>query len=302
MVALIYFIIYLSNIICIICLNSHNDSFINGILKRFIPNNKYQKILTNYNINIQIIENKNITNEFLINTTYKTKDFFFEFYYTGKFFYLNDNNLDLLSEEKNYKNQFILLIKSNNTLNNYISNNISLIKYLTKVIIVPKKAIPNFDIIARYCLKELYIYLIELDGNIFSQIINKYNNTYNNSKYYVKVLSKKYEVFPYIKLNTLLLIISLILFAFSFIYKYTLKKYEINLKERQINFFKDLQYYINEKFIILFFLYVELNIFYSYEGFIMDNSSFLRILTIFFMIINKAKIINFIINVFMVKE
>jgi len=170
MVTLFYFSIYISNIIGLVCINAQNNLFISRIFQLFIPHNKYEKILKKYNINIQIIENKNIINEFLINTSYIEKDV--EFYYKGKFFYLNDHNLDLLSDKKN-KNQ-ILLIKSNNIFNNYISNNSSLIKYLTKVIIVPKNSIPNLNIMSNYCLFHLNIYLLELDENIFNQIINKY--------------------------------------------------------------------------------------------------------------------------------
>ena len=296
MVTLFYFSIYISNIIGLVCINAQNNLFISRIFQLFIPHNKYEKILKKYNINIQIIENKNIINEFLINTSYIEKDV--EFYYKGKFFYLNDHNLDLLSDKKN-KNQ-ILLIKSNNIFNNYISNNSSLIKYLTKVIIVPKNAIPNINIMSNYCLFHLNIYLLELDENIFNQIINKYiqNDKNYNNNYYARIISKKYEIFPFKELYSILLIFSLILFAFAFIYKYTLKKFEDDLKERQIIFLKDLQYYLNEKFAILFFLYIELNIFYSYEGFIMDYSSFIRLLTIFFMIINKARITSFILDIY----
>ena len=297
MVTLFYFFIYISNIIGLNCINSQNNFFISRIFQLLIPHNKYEKILKKYNINIQIIENKNITNEILINTSY-IENIPFEFFYKGKFFYLTDHNLDLLSDKN--ENQ-ILLIKSNNIFNNYISNNSSLIKYLTKVIIVPKNAIPNINIMSNYCFFQLNIYLLELDENIFNQIINNYiqnDNYYNNNNYYVKIISKKYEIFPFKELYSILLIFSLILFAFAFIYKYTLKKFEDDLKERQIIFLKDLQYYLNEKFTILFFLYIELNIFYSYEGFIMDYSSFIRLLTIFFMIINKTRITSFILDVY----
>jgi hypothetical protein len=251
MVTLFYFIIYISNIIGLNCINSQNNFFISRIFQLLIPHNKYEKILKKYNINIQIIENKNITNEILINTSY-IENIPFEFFYKGKFFYLNDHNLNLLSDKN--ENQ-ILLIKSNNTFNNYITNNSSLIRYLTKVIIVPKNAIPNINIMSNYCLFHLNIYLLELDENIFNQIINKYiqNDKNYNNNYYARIISKKYEIFPFKELYSILLIFSLILFAFAFIYKYTLKKFEDDLKERQIIFLKDLQYYLNEKFAILFF-------------------------------------------------
>ena len=295
MVTLIYFIMCLSNIIYI---NSQNELLISNFLRKIIPNDIYNKIKRNYNLNIQIIENKNITHEFLINTSYFSKDFPFEFFYTGKLFYLTDKNLDILSEEK-YDNQWIFLIGSNSTFNKYISNNRNLIKHLTKAIIVPKNSILTIDIIAKYCLYDLSIYLIEIEEKTFIQLLNNYaNNKLKEDNYYVKIISKKYEIFPYIKLYGLLITITFILFSFSLIYKYTLKKFKINLKEKQLIFIKDIQNFIDLKICILFLIFLELNLFYDIEGFILDYSSFIKILAIIFMVINKASLCSFIFSVF----
>ena len=296
MVILIYFIIYLSNIICI---NSQNILLISNFLRKIIPNDKYNKIKNKYNANIQILENKNISYEFLINTSYISKNLPFEFFYTGKLFYLTDMNLNSLSEETD-DNQWIFLIKSNSTFNKYLSNNTKLIRLLTKAIIVPKNSIPNIDIIAKYCLYDLSIYLIEIEENLFAQLLNNYayTNVNNTNNYYARIFTKKYEFFPYMKLYGLLIAITFILFSISIIYKYSLKKCKNHLKEKQIDFIKDLQSFIDVKICILFLLFLELNLFYDNEGFIMDYSSFIKILAIIFMILNKVSLCSFILSLF----
>jgi hypothetical protein len=70
MVTIIYFIIYLSNLFCIICINSTNNFFVSNIFKKIIPIEHFNKIIgKKYNLNIKIIQSKNITNEFHVNTS-----------------------------------------------------------------------------------------------------------------------------------------------------------------------------------------------------------------------------------------
>ena len=293
MIFLFFFIINISNIIFI---NSRNETFISELLRRIVPINNYQKLIRKYNINIQIIEDKNITNEFFVNTSYISDEYPFDFFYKGKFYYLNDTKIDFLSRD-NYNNNLILLIRTNSSLNNIISNNRNLIRYSTRVIIIPKNSIDNIGIIAEYCLYDLSIYLIELEENLFNQIIDKYILT-NKYNYYAQIISKKYEVFPYIGLYSIMLIISLSLLLFSFFYKYTIKKFENHLKEKQIQLFKEINGNIDTKIYINFLLFIELNIFYNEEGFIFDTTSFLKSLTIIIMIISKAALIFIILNIF----
>lgn len=281
---------YFTHLLIFICINAQNETFILPLLKIIIPVKYYQKLIKKYSLSLQIIENNNIVNEYYINITYKF-DRFFDFCYSEKFYYLNDTNFDLLPKE-NYN--LILLIDSN-LLNNKFSYNIRKIKELIKVIIIPshlsfKKDKQNF-------INEFSIILIELKENLFNELVNKYI-FHNYTNYYVKISSKKYEVFPYYFLYSLMFIIFLILLIFSLIYKYTIKKYLNDLKEVQLQFFKQLNNNIDSKIYIIFLLYIELNFFYKEEGFILDNVSFLKSLTIIFLIYNKAVLIIFVLNTF----
>lgn len=296
MVALIYFLIYLSNIICIICINTQSDFFITKIIKRFISPNNFKKIQIKYNANIQIIENKNITNEFFINTTYISNDFSFDFYYDGKFFYLNDTNIDLLST-MSYKN-WIILVESYSTYNKYVSNNRSLIKHLTKVFIIPKYSFPPLSKEARYCYEDLSIYLIEVEEDIFNQLKNKYCDKYDdNINYYATIKSKKYDIFPYLELSTINLFFSFILFVFIFIHRRLTTMFINNLKRFQINFLNDLFIQVALKLIIFNFFYAEFYVLNRKEGII--EESFLQKLFIYlFLIYNKSLTCKIILNTF----
>ena len=291
MMIFLYFITYFLNFICI---NSKNDIFISSLLKKIMPINNYQKLVNKYNINIQILQNNNIINEFFINTSYISNNFPLDFFCSGKFYYLNNNKIDLTLNDNN---KLIFLIKSYSILNNYISNNDNLIKYLTRVIIIPKNCTPNIEITAKYCFIDLSIFLIEIEEDIFNQIINKYILN-NNTNFSVKIISKKYEVFPHFQLYTIMLIIFLSLLILSYIYIYTYNKIKNNIKVVQHNFYKEINNNINIKICIIFLLFIELGFFYKIEGFIFDYISFFKSLIIIFMIINKAEFINFILNIF----
>ena len=54
MATILFFIIYLSNIICIICFNANNNFFASSILKKVLPSKNYKKLFRDYNINIQL--------------------------------------------------------------------------------------------------------------------------------------------------------------------------------------------------------------------------------------------------------
>lgn len=294
MATLIYFFIYLININEI---NTQNE-FISKLYPKIFSKNKYQKLNNKYNVNIQIIEDKQIAHEFLINTSYISKDYNFDFYYIGKFFYLNETNIDLLSDNSTNNNNWILLIKDFSIFNKYVSYNKSLIKHLTKAIIIPKNVFSTIDIFSKFCFNDLYVYLIEIEENNFNKILKSYSNKYNDDNYYAKIISKKRELFPYIELYTLIIIMSFLLLSFSLIYKYQLNKYKNVYKERQINFLKNVRSHNQSKFLILLLLLIDLNIFNSEKGFIIEKISLLRIIIIVFMLINKGGIYYFFLDVF----
>ena len=182
----LYFFILISNIYLI---NIKNEALLYNLIKKMISKEHYEKIINKYNISLKIIENGNITNEFFINTSHLLNEYNFEFLYTGIFFHLNDTNLDILLENnnKNYKENLILLIKSYNTFSNFINkNDQKIIRNLTKAIIVPKNSIENIDLIVKHCFLKLSIYLIELEEDIFNQLIYKYINNNNKNDYKIK--------------------------------------------------------------------------------------------------------------------
>ena len=295
MATLIFFIIYLININII---NSQNE-FISKLYPKIFSKNKYQKLNKKYNVNIQIIEDRQITHEFLINTSYISKDYNFDFYYIGKFFYLNETNIDFLSNNSTDNKNWILLIKDFSTFNKYVSYNKSLLKHLTKAIIIPKNVFTTLDIFAKFCFNDLYVYLIEIEENNFNQILNSYSNKFNDdNNYYVKIISKKRELFPYIELYTLIIIISFLLLSFGLIYKLQLNKYADSYKEKQLNFLKNVKYYIETKFLILLLFLIDLNIFSNEKGFVFEKISLLKIVIIVFMLINKGGFYYFFLDVF----
>ena len=289
MAALLYIIIYISNIIFISCVNAEKDFFVEPILKKFLSTSQYEKLFAEYNINIQLKTNK-IDKEFLINTSYFSNNFFFDYSYSGKLFCLNESNMNLLST-KYYRNK-VLLIRSNTTFNNYIIQNKKLIKYLTKVIIVPKDSIANINIIARYIFYELSIVLIELDEKIFNTL-EMYGE---NSK--INIISKKIDIFPFKLLYLLILTISIFLFFCSVLYRFLLKIYKRNYSVNQINFFQSVNYNISFKILILLLLYIDLNLFFYMEGIIIEYTSFIKSVLIFLMIINKAGSIVFLLKIY----
>ena len=112
----------------------------------------------------------------------------------------------------------------------YFSKYRNAIKKSTKVILVPKDSIQIIDIIAKYCLYDLSIYLIEIEENLFYQIKSNYIYTNNNSSFYGKVITKKYELFAYKKLYTILFFESFFIGIFSLFYKCKLHQFRNNLK------------------------------------------------------------------------
>jgi hypothetical protein len=286
MATILFFIIYLSNIICIICIKANNNFFASKILKKLLPNKSYKKLFRDYNINIQLTKDNKIVKEYFINTTYMTKDFLFDYSYSGKIFWLNDTNLNLLSTA--YYNSKVLLIKQNTTFNTFIKQNKPFIKYITKVIIVPNNTIANLNIIAKYCFYDLSILIIELDENIFDELENY------DQRYSINIISKKVDAFPFGFLYMLLLINAFLLFLFSYIYKILIKMYQFAYNFYQTNFYNTLHNLIDFKIFLLLLLYIELNLFYNVEGIIFEYTSFLQSLLIFFMIINEATFVSFI--------
>ena len=286
MATILFFIIYLSNIICIICIKANNNLFASKILKKLLPNKSYKKLFRDFNINIQLTKDNKIVKEYFINTTYMTKDFLFDYSYSGKIFWLNDTNLNLLSTA--YYNSKVLLIKQNTTFNTFIKQNKPFIKYITKVIIVPNNTIANLNIIAKYCFYDLSILIIELDENIFDELENY------DQRYSINIISKKVDAFPFGFLYMLLLINAFLLFLFSYIYKILIKMYQFAYNFYQTNFYNTLHNLIDFKIFLLLLLYIELNLFYNVEGIIFEYTSFLQSLLIFFMIINEATFVSFI--------
>ena len=285
MATILFFIIYLSNIICIICINTRNNFFAASIFKKFLPNAQYEKLLLSYNINIQLKRGYKIEKEYFINTTYMDKDFIFDYLYSGKIFMLNNTNINFLSRK--YYDSKIILIKENTTFGNFIKQNARIIRYLTKIIIIPKNIISDINIIAKYCFYDLSILLIELDENIFNELEN-YNRSYT-----INIISKKIDVFPFKFLFILLIIIEILLFVFSNIYKILLKLYNSTYNTNQINFYRKIHSIIDLRIFTLLLLYIEINLFFNVEGIVIEYTSFLQSLLIFFMIINEVTNISF---------
>lgn len=280
MVTILFLIVYLSNILCIICINVRNKFLATPIIKKILKNDKYEKLFIDYNINIQLINDNNIEKEFLINTPYIPNDFIFDFSYSGKPFLLNDTNLNFLSS-KNY-NSKILLMRQNKTFNSFIIQNKPFIKYLAKVIIVPKNTIASINIIAKYCLYDLSILLLELEEETFD-ILGNYNDNIS-----LKIMTKKIELFPYKFFCILMVCITSFLFIFSYVFKFLLKCYRASYTENQINFFISIYNIIDYKIFVLILLYIELNLFYNVDGMVFEYTSFLQSILIFFMIICKV--------------
>ena len=291
MVAILYFIIYLLNAICIICINAKKDFFfMSKIIEKFMTPDKYRKIFIDYNINIQLNKNNKIEREFLINTSYISDDILFDFSYSGNLFSLNESNLNLLST-KLYKNK-ILLIKENTTINDYILQKNPLIKYLSKVIIIPKNSMNNIKIIANYCFYSLSLFVIEIDEDIF-QILEKFGEDET-----INIISKKIDIFPFKLLWIFIIIILSILFALAFLYQLLMKIYKATFNRNLNSFFEVITYNIYFKILIFLILYMDLNFFYYKEGIIIEYTSFIKSILVFLMIINKVGTIIFFLRIY----
>ena len=292
MVTIVYFIIYLLNLFCIICINSRNNFFISTIFKKIIPIEHLNKIKEKYNLNIQVLQGKNIINEFHINTSLNS----FDFIYSGKIYYVNETNLDLLSSQNNRN---ILLINSNDTLEKCIKHNERIINHITKAIIIPKNIFINeSQNYSEICFNKLSIYLIEVENNIFDQLSSQYIDNNITNKYFIRILSKKYEVFPYIGLYIIITTTSMILFIFSMLYRFLIQKYENNYKLKQKNFLLNIEFFIEIKLFVLFPFLFELNTFYNKEGFNYDLDTFFKFLVNFLMIYIKSNMAYFILNTY----
>ena len=291
MVAILYFIIYLLNAICIICINAKKDFFfMSKIIEKFMTPDKYRKIFIDYNINIQLNKNNKIEREFLINTSYISDDILFDFSYSGNLFSLNESNLNLLST-KLYKNK-ILLIKENTTINDYILQKNPLIKYLSKVIIIPKNSMNNIKVIASYCFYSLSLFVIEIDEDIF-QILEKFGEDET-----INIISKKIDIFPFKLLWIFIIIILSILFALAFLYQLLMKIYKATFNRNLNSFFEVVTYNIYFKILIFLILYMDLNFFYYEEGIIIEYTSFIKSILVFLMIINKVGTIIFFLRIY----
>lgn len=291
MVAILYFIIYLLNALCIICINAKKDFFfMSKIIEKFMTPDKYRKIFIDYNINIQLNKNNKIEREFLINTSYISDDILFDFSYSGNLFSLNESNLNLLST-KLYKNK-ILLIKENTTINDYILQKNPLIKYLSKVIIIPKNSMNNIKIIANYCFYSLSLFVIEIDEDIF-QILDKFGEDET-----INIISKKIDIFPFKLLWIFIIIILSILFALAFLYQLLMKIYKATFNRNLNSFFEVVTYNIYFKILIFLILYMDLNFFYYEEGIIIEYTSFIKSILVFLMIINKVGTIIFFLRIY----
>ena len=291
MVAILYFIIYLLNAICIICINAKKEFFfMSKIIEKFMTPDKYRKIFIDYNINIQLNKNNKIEREFLINTSYISDDILFDFSYSGNLFSLNESNLNLLST-KLYKNK-ILLIKENTTINDYILQKNPLIKYLSKVIIIPKNSMNNIKIIANYCFYSLSLFVIEIDEDIF-QILEKFGEDET-----INIISKKIDIFPFKLLWIFIIIILSILFALAFLYQLLMKIYKATFNRNLNSFFEVITYNIYFKILIFLILYMDLNFFYYKEGIIIEYTSFIKSILVFLMIINKVGTIIFFLRIY----
>jgi hypothetical protein len=106
---------------------------------------------------------------------------------------------------------------------------------LTKVIIVPKNLIAHIDKIATNCHKNLSIYVIELEEDIFNKFVSKYTN----DSYSANIIAKQYELFLYLELTQKSFIIMILLIIFILVYRAIIKKIlkkKLNFKREYILF------------------------------------------------------------------
>ena len=276
-----YIIIFVINIILIILLLPLNNIFSLPIIKRIITPEQYQKLFINYDIAIKLPKN-NINEkeeEYLINITHIPQEYVIDLTYKGKIIKLNNSNLDIY-QDKFYKNK-ILLIKTNETFNNYINKSQNIKMDLIKVIIVPENIIDNLNITSKNYYEKKSLIIIVLKINIF-EILEMLGENAN-----VKIMSKKYDIFPYIFLNKTLLIILLIILLFLLIYK-CLSKVYFGLSEFENSFSNNLSI----KFFVLTFNYIEMNEIYFGNHF--KILSFFRVI----LIISNRGIILFLESVY----
>ena len=278
----LYLIIYLIKIIKVKSQNIKNhSSFAQKLMYKYYS----EKTFMDYNINLQIIENNNIKNEILINTTNFSNNFKFEFLYSGKFLFLNDVKNDVSKYKNDFMN-YILLINQQSIFNYYIEK-IGLIKDFTKIIIIPKNLDNNnnIQVISKVLFLEHSIYLLKVEEDILNKLIN----IYNNNNYYAKIISKKLELFFNMELKTKVMIILVFLFFFIPFYK------EINKKERNrrvsVNISMAIYSVLKTKIFILSCISFELIIITNLNGFYLYKNSFFMKLAYLIIIIFKSNII-----------
>ena len=286
----IYIIIFSLNVIGII---SHNNTFSYRFIKKYFSQKNYNKIIEQYDTNIKIIENGIVNKEILINSSYIFNIYKCEFSFSAQFLYLNETNLNKIYNQDKYSDKYwILLINSNDLLNEYILNYSYILKQLTKAIIVPKNIIKNIDIIAKTSYLELSIYLIEVEEDIFNELIqffiNKDSNINNN--YYVKIMTKRYELFSCLNLITKEYVVIILLFIMTILY-WNLKR---SIKRENniiyLNPYKIIYDILTVKLSIFTLLFIELFNFDDLKGFYNYKNSMFYYFGEFLIVFSKYKI------------
>ena len=241
-----YITIIILNIILILKIVPLNF-FSLPIIKRIITKEQYQKIFINYNITIKLSKynSKDIDKEYLINTTLIPEKFLKDFTYTGKIITFNNSNFEIISD--NYYKNKILVIKTNETFNNYIQNQ-NINKDLIKVIIIPPNIINNFNITSKNFFEKLFFVIIELEENII-KVLEELKENDN-----IKIMSKKYDMLPFKFFNIMLLSINFIIIFFLLLYEYISKIYVEKIKFEII-----IYYSLIFKVFVLIILFIELN-------------------------------------------
>jgi hypothetical protein len=282
--------IYILNIIDI---NSQQKKiFAHQFIQKFLSQEYYNKIIEKYDINFKIIEKENIKEEILINSSYSFINDELDFSYSGQLFYLNETNVDSLSKQNEYKDDnFIFLINSELTLNDCISKFNNIIIKKTKAIIIPSNLIDNINQMAMKYYSELSIYLIKIKEDIFSKLIQTYiysnsNNT-NYNIYYGIIKSKRHELFSYLNINIIIIILSLI-FILTLIFMYFRSMLDARIKIKCYDFIYNI---LKCKCIIFLLLLFQLHYFNDLKGFYNYNKpAILFYITIMFIIITKYSI------------
>ena len=278
-------IIYFLSFILLMCFIPSNDFLVTPFIKKIIPSKQYQKLFINYNITIGLNREINEENyrELFIKTSNIPQEYFNDFFLTGKLLKLNDTVLNIFPSE--YYINRILLIRSYNTFIKYIKQNRGIIKFLSKVIFVPKNSISNYNNIVKYCFEDLSILVIELEENIFKTLeeFGEYNN--------IIILSKQLDLLPYKFLINILNIIIILILLFLLLYRALARRFLNDISRNGIH-----TKIINQllfKLIILSLLRFELNSLYNEENIYIKHTNFWNVLAKCLMIINRLIIIFF---------